>query len=215
MSTPAESMLAETLMRQAFFGESRGVGILRTFQGQYARFFASTALEQDLRVQIADESRHARSYARMLAARNTAPVGLAGVAPGWQRIVCHIAQANSFSTTLVGLYGLMEPFNLLAMNTLLPLLDKADLADVDQIARDEARHIGMFDVFAELVERGVLRVDVAEGAEMIRVFCDALKDGIALPTGEPVTLPRSDWRGFMKHVGQLQDRMLSWRDAAA
>ena len=30
-------MLAETLMRQLFFGESHGVGIIRTFQAQSAR----------------------------------------------------------------------------------------------------------------------------------------------------------------------------------
>ena len=203
-------MLADTLMRQALFGESRGVGILRTFHGHYAGVFASTRLEQELRVQIDDESRHARSYARMLAKRNGAPVGLSGVDDGWQTIVRHIATANSFSTTLIGMYGLMEPFNLLAMQTLLPLLDKGDLVEVKAIAKDEARHIGMFDLFAELVERRVLYVAEAECMGMIRVFLEALRDGISLPSGERVSLPRSNWRDFMRHVGQLKEWIVTW-----
>ena len=87
------SLLAETIMRQALFGESRGVGILRTFHAQYAGLFADTPLEQDLRAQIADESRHARSYARMIAKRNGARAALDGVDAGWQAIVRHIAAA--------------------------------------------------------------------------------------------------------------------------
>ena len=62
-------MLAETLMRQLVFGESHGVGIIRTFQGHCARFLTDTALEEALQAQIADESRHARVYARLLVKR--------------------------------------------------------------------------------------------------------------------------------------------------
>jgi hypothetical protein len=207
-------MLAETLMRQAFFGESRGVGLLRAFHAEYAGLFASTRLEQALRTQIADESRHARSYAVMLARRGGAPLGRAGVDVGWQTIVGHIAAAHSFSTTLIGMYGLMEPFNLLAMQMLLPLLDGADLGEVEQIAVEEARHIGMFDLYAELVERRALRVDEAESMAMIRVFLEALRGGIALPSGERVSLPRNEWREFMRHVGQLRERIQAWGRAA-
>ena len=109
----------------------------------------------------------------------------------------------------------MEPFNLLSMQTLLPLLDKAELAEVSEIVRDEDRHIGMFDLFAELVERGVLHVDEAEALTMIRVFLEALRDGIAQPGGARISLPRSDWRDFMKHVGQLRERILSWSRVGA
>ena len=208
--------LAETLMRQTLFGESRGVGILRTFQGQYAAPFANTPLERELRAQIADEARHARSYARMLAKRGGTQAGMGGVDPGWRTIMSHIATAGSFSTTLIGMYGLMEPFNLLSIHAfLLPLLDKADLAEVNQIAEDESRHIGMFELFAELVERQVLRVDETECLTMIRVFFEALRDGIALPSGERVGLPRSEWREFMRHVGQLKGRIAAWSEAAA
>jgi hypothetical protein len=208
--------LAETLMRQTLFGESRGVGILRTFQGQYAAFFANTPLERELRGQIADEARHARSYARMLAKRDGTQACLAGVDPGWRTIMSHIATAHSFSTTLIGMYGLMEPFNLLSIQAfLLPLLDEVDLAEVNQIAKDEARHIGMFELFAELVERRVLPVDEAECLAMIRVFFEALRDGIALPSGERINLPRSEWREFMRHVGQLRGRIAAWSEAAS
>jgi hypothetical protein len=209
------SIVAETLMRQALYGESRGVGLLRTFHGQYARFFAGTPLEEELRAQIADESRHARAYARMLVKRIGINSSLGGVDPGWQTIVRHIAAANSFSTTLIGMYGLMEPFNLLAMQSLLPLLDRAELAEVSQIAREEARHIGMFELYAELVERGILPIAEGECLEMIRVFFNALKDGIALPTGERLNLPRSDWRAFTRQVTELKDRVLAWGAAAS
>ena len=209
-------MLAETLMRQLFFGESHGVGIIRTFQAQCAGFLADPALEEALRVQIADESRHARAYARMLVKRGGVRVGPAAADPGWRTIVGHMAAAKSYSTTLIGIYGLMEPFNLLSLENLLrPLLDASELAEVDQIARDEARHIGMFDVLAELVERRILRVDAAECTEMIRVFFDALKDGIALPSGERARLPRGAWRDFMRHAGQLVDRIATWHDPAS
>jgi hypothetical protein len=209
-------MLAETLMRQALFGESQGVGLLKTFHRQYAQSFASTPLEQQLRGQIADESRHARSYVRLIARRTGAPAGRAGVDVGWRTIVGHIGTTSSFATTLVGMYGLMEPFNLLTMHALLlPLLDQAERAEVEQIARDEARHIGMFDLFAELVERRVLHVDQSECLAMIRVFLEALRDGIALPSGERVALPRSEWKAFMRHVAQLRGRILSWGAGAA
>jgi hypothetical protein len=208
-------MLAETLMRQALFGESRGVSLLKTFHAQYAGLFAGTPLEQQLRAQIADESRHARSYVRLIAKRSGAPVGQTGVDVGWQTIVRHIDAASSFATTLIGMYGLMEPFNLLTMHALLfPLLNRAERVELEQIAEDEARHIGMFELFAELVERRVLRVDEAECLAMIRVFLEALRDGIALPSGERITLPRSEWKTFMRHVGQLRGRILSWGGAA-
>jgi hypothetical protein len=208
-------MLAEALMRQALFAESRGVPLLTAFHGRYAACFASTPLEQQLRAQIADESRHARAYARLLAKRTGAPVGRDGVDAGWQTIIRHIGAASSFSTTLVGTYGLVEPFNLLTMNAvLLPLLDRTELAEVEQIARDEARHVGMFELFAELVESGAMPVDQSECLTMIRVFLEAVRDGVGLSTGERITLPRSEWKAFMRHVAQLKDRILGWSGAA-
>jgi hypothetical protein len=209
-------MLAETIMRQILFGESRGVGIIRTFQGQFNEAVANPRLEHELGAQIADESRHARSYARMLARRSGANVGSTGVDAGWKTIILHLSTAKSFSTTLIGIYGLMEPFNLLSIQTfLLPLLKKGELAEVDQIAKDEARHIGMFELFSELVERRALRVDEAECLAMIRVFSDALKDGIGLPSGERIVLPRNEWRAFMSHIARLKDRIVAWSDAPA
>jgi hypothetical protein len=151
----------------------------------------------------------------MLAKRGGVRLGSAGADAGWRTIIGHLTAAKSFSTTLVGIYGLMEPFNLLSLQMLLPLLDKAELAEVDQIARDEARHVAMFDVFAELVDRGLLRADEAECTAMIRIFFDALKDGIALPSGERVHLPRSAWREFMRHVAELADRIAAWRAGAS
>jgi hypothetical protein len=205
-------MLAETLMSQILFGESRGVGIIRTFQGQCAKAFASPRLEHELGSQIADESRHARSYARMLAKRNGDHSCSWSVDPGWRTIIGHLSTSRSFSTTLIGIYGLMEPFNLLSIQTfLLPLLDKSERAEVDEIARDEARHIGMFELFCELIERGVLRVDEAECLAMIGVFADALKDGIGQPGGERVMLPRSEWRAFMSHVARLKETIMAWK----
>jgi hypothetical protein len=204
-------MLAETLMSQILFGESRGVGIIRTFQGQFAEAFASPRLERELSLQVADEGRHARTYARLLARRIGADVGPPAVDPGWQTIIRHLCASKSFSTTLIGIYGLMEPFNLLSIETfLLPLLDKAELAEVNQIVEDEARHIGMFDLFAELIELGELRVNQAECVAMVSVFCDALKDGIGQPGGERVMLPRSEWRAFMCHVARLKNTITAW-----
>jgi hypothetical protein len=208
-------MLAETLMRQILFGESRGVGIIRTFAGQFTEAVANPRLEHELDAQIADESRHARAYARMLSKRTGANVGSAGVDAGWKTIIRHLSTTKSFSTTLIGIYGLMEPFNLLSIQTfLLPLLDGGELAEVNQIAKDEARHIGMFDLFSEQVERGALRVDEGECLEMIRVFSDALKDGIELPSGERVVLPRSEWRAFMGQVAGLKNRIVGWANDA-
>ena len=207
-------MLAETIMRQILFGESRGVGIIRTFHGQFTQALANPRLEHELGAQIADESRHARAYARMLSKRTGGNVGAAGVDVGWKTIIRHLSTTRSFSTTLIGIYGLMEPFNLLSIQTfLLPLLDKAELTEVDQIAKDEARHIGMFDLFSEQVEARALRVDEGECLEMIRVFSDALKDGIELPSGERIVLPRSEWRAFMVHVARLRDRIAGWANA--
>jgi hypothetical protein len=204
-------MEAETIMRQIWFGESRGVLIFRTFHDRYAEAFKSARLERELRSQIADEIRHARTYLRMIAKRNGARVGLAGVDPSWRTIIQHIAAEGSFSTTLIGMYGLLEPFNLIALRTfLLPLLDKADHAEVEQIARDEARHVGMFDLFAELIERNVLCVDEAKCMAMIRVFLEAQRDGIILPSGERMCLPQSERREFMRHVGQLTSRIQAW-----
>jgi hypothetical protein len=205
-------MLAETLMNQILFGESRGVGIIRTFHSQFAEAFASPRLENELCLQIADESRHTRSYARMLAKRTGAHVGWSAVDPGWQTIIRHLRTSKSFSTTLIGIYGLMEPFNLLSIQTfLLPLLDKTELAEVNQIAKDEARHIGMFDLFSELIERGALRVDEAECMTMISVFSEALKNGIRQPDGARITLPRTEWRAFMSHVARLRDTITAWK----
>jgi hypothetical protein len=203
-------MLAETLMSQILFGESRGVGIIRTFQGQFAEAFSSPRLDHELCSQIADESKHASSYARMLAKR-TGERGPTGVDPGWQKIIRHLGTSKSFSTTLIGIYGLMEPFNLISIETfLLPLLDKSELAEVTQIAKDEARHIGMFDLFSELIGRGVLRVNEADCTAMINVFSEALKDGIGQPDGERIMLPRSQWRAFMIHVARLKDTIRAW-----
>jgi hypothetical protein len=198
-------MVAEAIMRQMWFGESRGVLIFRAFHHRYADAWGSTPLERELRSQIADEIRHARAYRRMIAKRNDARAGLAGVDASWREIIQHIAAEGSFSTTLIGMYGLLEPFNLIALRTfLLPLLDKADLAEVEQIAKDEARHVAMLDLFAELIERNVLHVDEAKCMAMIRVFLEAQKDGIVLPTGEPMCLPQSERREFMRHVAQLK-----------
>jgi hypothetical protein len=208
-------MVVETIMRQMWFGESRGVRIFRTFQARYAEAFKSTPLEEELSSQIADEIRHARAYLRMIAKRNGACVGLSGVDASWQAIIDHIAAEGSFSTTLIGMYGLLEPFNLIALRTfLLPLLDKAELTEVDQIVKDEARHVGMLDLFGELIERNVLCVDEEKCMAMIRVFVEAQKDGIVLPNGERMALPHGERREFMRHVSELRNRIQGWTGAA-
>lgn len=203
--------LARSLMCQTWFGETQGIRLLRAFEARFAHVFGNSALAADIHSQIQDEIRHAHSFARMIAKVNGQSPKLADVDASWRKILHHLEHQHSFATTVVGIYGLIEPFNILCAQTLLlPELDESDRREVEAIAKDEEKHVSLFALFEELIERGVVPADRNECSEMIQIFVDSHKRGMRLPDGQELRLPNDASRSFLKHVLQLQARVKSW-----
>jgi hypothetical protein len=108
-------MLASTLIVQNLYGESQGVRILKNL---YDREFSSkpdSSLAKAVQSQIADESRHVKLFSNLLNRYILKEAGARPpVAPAWEKILNFIRNDGSLTTVIIGVYGLIETFNLIA-----------------------------------------------------------------------------------------------------
>lgn len=203
--------LKRALMCQNWYGEAQGIRLLSKFESRLTAPLRRTSILNALQSQICDEIRHAQILTRLISKAHNLPPKLNEIDPSWRRILTYVDTHISFSTAVVGIYGLIEPFNILSTQALLfPLLEKHELREIEAINNDEEKHVSMFDLFEELIFQGSIKIDQSECMDMITFFLEAQTAGLTLPMKENTRLSRDATRVFLKHVAQLKVRVKTW-----
>ncbi len=170
--------LIRKLLVQTWFGEVQGVYILRRFLKTLNKARCSSKIILELENQLVDESRHAIKYKKILSRYGTKAKSVSSLEIDlcWQRFLGYISRVASPSAVIVGVYGLVEPFNQISNTALLlPKLNGSDLTDVKEILKEEDRHIAMMSLYEEVISDKTITIDKEQCLETIRFFMQEQK----------------------------------------
>lgn len=206
------------MIKQTIAGEVFGLQTLEHIKSKILQLKKkpSQALLTELDNQMKDEARHIAAYRRLLSKFCDETKAVSTAHHQWRSLLKPIAQKETPLAAQVALvYGCLEQLNYYILeDQLLPYLNKGELGVVKEIIDDETRHLGMIELFDELLGDQVGSHDQKMALEGVEGFCDFLRTSIELPNQESMQFSKASYRSMTMDIFRLRRRLARWGQLA-